>query len=842
MKTDNKTFIINTYSEDKYRELSSSASANQLHIVDNDNLHRTVVPSYDLLVDKVRLNLGYDPECADILLNDVDGNVISRLPAKRFISDNYLMSAAYDDGKLVLSVMLSNDEVNAISVDFPVDQSLDPLSDYAESTYPIASKAVAVALSGLSACIGTELETLKTDIAAADKTLSDAIRTEAERAKDVESKLDGKINKTSSDLIEKIEDPLIARYIEKDTRRQLILHNHDNILGELSSGTPINLVMVSEQNIADFGSIEARMNLNTLSTDNSVTINGKLSVATTDDVQNALADANSYADAKVDSSLKALSGTWKADDKHIVDQVTQTNGQVSVTYKALTVAEVSGLQDQLDSKTTREEVKDVSSALSIDYVGKISDAIADEHVVKYADGENGRKHIKLKNYDSITGYLSGENASYVNLAMVSEQNIADFGSKTIPLNLNAVDAVVTINDSLTVATTGDVGNERDRAVKSESDIIRDATLSVQKLSSELMPLIETAQQTADLKTTDVLSSEKGRSRIFNEYIGGGAKVEDARGISSFVGTNLPDAMTGTYGSMYVLSDGIGPRLKMFKEGFNYKNSGSNWYSFEESAEIATRKDVNDVSNAKLDAETFKQISTDIGLSAATPMNRVVTQNDIKGLSGAMILVGKVDKDGAPTLSTGSDVKLSDLFDVIPFGRTSADPIAGDVVIQTQQTEKESETVDKEFVWTAQNGGLWNELGSEGVYATKFELNNETQARKTADDSTLSSAKKYADSISAALRDDYDVKIAKKLDAETFKQISADIGLSAANADNQIVTNKEISGFAGTYVALSDLSAALSALSSAEIDNAEIGEIADALFSIKRLVDAKLNKS
>ena len=121
MKTDNKTFIINTYSEDKYRELSSSASANQLHIVDNDDLHRTVVPSYDLLVDKVRLSLGYDPECADILLNDVDGNVISRLPAKRFISDNYLMSAAYDDGKLVLSVMLSNDEVNAISVDFPVD-------------------------------------------------------------------------------------------------------------------------------------------------------------------------------------------------------------------------------------------------------------------------------------------------------------------------------------------------------------------------------------------------------------------------------------------------------------------------------------------------------------------------------------------------------------------------------------------------------------------------------------------------------------------------------------------------------------------------------------------------
>lgn len=535
---DKKTFIINTYSEDKYRELSSRASDQQLHIVDNDELHRTVVPSYDLLVDKVKLGLGYDIESTEILLKDVDGNVISRLPANRFISDNYLMSAAYDEGKLILSVLLSNDEVNAISVDFPVDQTLDPLSDYVESTYPIASKAVAGTLISLSSCISDALVAVKNDMTAADKTLSDMIQveveratteenaiserleetkaeltekidkdieeaknffddklateahdrfgadqslraqitTEVERAEDVESTLDEKINETSVGLIEKIEDPLIARYIENDTRRHLILRNHDNILGELSSGIPINLAMVSKWNIADFGSIAARMNLNTLSTDDIVTINDKLSVATTDDVQSALADANSYADAKVDSSLEALSGTWKADNKHIVDQVTQTDGQVSVIYKALTITEVSGLQDQLDSKTTKEEVENVSSALSIDYVEKISDAITDEHVVKYADGDSGRKHIKLKNYDSITGYLSGENASDVNLAMVSKWNVADFGSKTIPLNLNAVDAVVTINDSLTVATTDDVSAKLD-AVTFENTKVNGHALS-----------------------------------------------------------------------------------------------------------------------------------------------------------------------------------------------------------------------------------------------------------------------------------------------------------------------------------------------------------------------------
>ena len=291
---DKKTFIINTYSEDKYRELSSRASDQQLHIVDNDELHRTVVPSYDLLVDKVKLGLGYDTESTEILLKDVDGNVISRLPAKHFISDNYLMSAAYDEGKLILSVLLSNDEVNAISVDFPVDQTLSPLSDYLSSSYPIASKAVASALTDLS-------------------------------------------------------------------------------------------------------------------------------------------------------------------------------DQISVELLAL-------------SNSLTAEVK------------------------------------------------------------------------------RATDREVEIDDTL--------ATEVERATTAEKELEESAALSVQNLSSELMPLINAAQATADLKTTDTLESAQGRSRIFNEYTGGGAKVEDKRGINSFVGVNLPNETSGAYGSLYVLSGNIGPRLKMFKEGFN----------------------------------------------------------------------------------------------------------------------------------------------------------------------------------------------------------------------------------------------------------------------------------
>ena len=152
-----------------------------------------------------------------------------------------------------------------------------------------------------------------------------------------------------------------------------------------------------------------------------------------------------------------------------------------------------------------------------------------------------------------------------------------------------------------------------------------------------------------------------------------------------------------------------------------------------SNEITALSDaLSDAIDTKLDTETFIQISNYTGLSAAYPGNEVVTKNDIKGLSGAMVLVGKVDKEGAPLLSTGSNVQLSDLFNVIPLGRTTSAPYVGDVVIQTQPSPKPGETVDKEFVWTAQNGGQWNELGSEGIYATKVELEVEAQARQDND--------------------------------------------------------------------------------------------------------------
>lgn len=56
-----------------------------------------------------------------------------------------------------------------------------------------------------------------------------------------------------------------------------------------------------------------------------------------------------------------------------------------------------------------------------------------------------RKHIVLNNHDSILG-VGTDNVPY-NLAMVSKWDVADFGSASLPMNLNSKDGVVTINDN-----------------------------------------------------------------------------------------------------------------------------------------------------------------------------------------------------------------------------------------------------------------------------------------------------------------------------------------------------------------------------------------------------------
>lgn len=95
--------------------------------------------------------------------------------------------------------------------------------------------------------------------------------------------------------------------------------------------------------------------------------------------------------------------------------------------------------------------------------------------VKYKDfiheGQS-RKTIQLENYDSISGLMT--NGTGVNLAMVSKWDKADYGSSSLPMNLNSKGGVVTINDTDEVAVKSDIPSIDNLATKDEVEEIKNS--------------------------------------------------------------------------------------------------------------------------------------------------------------------------------------------------------------------------------------------------------------------------------------------------------------------------------------------------------------------------------
>ena len=89
----------------------------------------------------------------------------------------------------------------------------------------------------------------------------------------------------------------------------------------------------------------------------------------------------------------------------------------------------------------------------------------EENKVDWVESTPGRKHIVLKNHDSVLG--TATDGTTYNVAMVSKWDVADFGTSNLHTNLNSKDGVVTINDNKQVATTDELPDVSDFATKAE---------------------------------------------------------------------------------------------------------------------------------------------------------------------------------------------------------------------------------------------------------------------------------------------------------------------------------------------------------------------------------------
>ena len=325
--------------------------------------------------------------------------------------------------------------------------------------------------------VGSAPETLDTiaEVAAALEQSEDAVEainqlvTENSTAIDaVEAKVDEvatqvqTINEMLPEQLEQKQDkgdyPVYQKFsagADPAERKTIQLANADSISGVSTSGGGANLIMMSKWDKVDIGSVNYQMNLNSPS--GVVQINDEKVVATTDQIP----DVTNF-----------------------------------VTNEALQTA-VDGKQDKGDY-ALKSEIPDVSDFVTTE---KLTEQLTtkqdagDYPVYKQfvaGASDKQRKTIQLANADSISGVMS--TGTGVNLAMVSEWDKADFGSSQLPLNLNATDGIVTINDSKTVATVDQI-----------PDVSEFATTNY--VDSALEPFA-TKEAVASLKVVDLGSFEK----------------------------------------------------------------------------------------------------------------------------------------------------------------------------------------------------------------------------------------------------------------------------------------------------------------------------------------------
>lgn len=128
-----------------------------------------------------------------------------------------------------------------------------------------------------------------------------------------------------------------------------------------------------------------------------------------------------------------------------------------------------------------------------------------------------RKHIVLDNHDNILGV--GTDGNEYNLAMVSKWDVADFGSTSLPMNLNSKDGRVTINDDKVVATLDDVQSTVEGLNVTDTEVEGSVVVAVSqedgKVSNVKKAVAVAVTDTTEgmQKTYDVTIGEKSVGKI-----------------------------------------------------------------------------------------------------------------------------------------------------------------------------------------------------------------------------------------------------------------------------------------------------------------------------------------
>lgn len=132
------------------------------------------------------------------------------------------------------------------------------------------------------------------------------------------------------------------------------------------------------------------------------------------------------------------------------------NSNIKVTRSDLAFVDaIASITAQIGEKATTEALNtgvEARTAKDAEIETELAKKVAYTDVS--TDDNPNRKAIALNNHDALLGYTTSKGS--VNLAMVSKWDVADFGSTTLPFNMNGSKERPTYNDTEEVALLKDV--------------------------------------------------------------------------------------------------------------------------------------------------------------------------------------------------------------------------------------------------------------------------------------------------------------------------------------------------------------------------------------------------
>ena len=352
----------------------------------------------------------------------------------------------------------TNAESELMSKDIEIDAKVDAKADKSELE-PLATKEALAEEAQRATDKESEINT--------------ALGLEVERASGAETVL--------KDRIDGLDEAKVGWVESTPGRKHIVLANHDSILGTSTDGGTYNVAMLSKWDVADFGSAQLHINLNT--SDN-VTVNDDKVIATEQwvDEQGFLKEHQDISSLATKAEVEEAAANAVAQIVASAPEDFDTLKEVA-DYIASDKTKASEIETKLDSHDSAIEAinakdaeqdetialkADKSELPSIEGLAKASDVTAEiesavaplatkEEIaskVDWVESTPGRNHIVLKNHDSLLG--TATDGTTYNVAMVSKWDVADFGSTSLHLNLNTKDGMATINDDKQIATTDDV--------------------------------------------------------------------------------------------------------------------------------------------------------------------------------------------------------------------------------------------------------------------------------------------------------------------------------------------------------------------------------------------------